>query len=238
MFIQPKLEILPAAQLELWPQLKDTPDEFVLYGGTAVALRYGHRQSVDFDFFTTAPVDVKAVSSELSYIRNNPHDMTLRTNQQIDYTVQLGAKKVNVTFMSNTKVLPGAITSPDKALGPGIKIASPLDLMACKLMAMHNRSEEKDFIDLGELIKNRVNLQKGFEGSVALARLTPQGTGMLKLEYLKADLQAKTLKNMLPDRPEYVEIIREAAAKVDVARAMKTTMKASRDNYKSQGMTR
>lgn len=238
MILQPKLEILPAAQLELWPQLKDTPNEFVLYGGTAVALRYGHRQSVDFDFFTTAPLDVKAVSSELSYIKNNPHDMILRTNQQIDYALQFGENTVNVTFMSNKNIMPGAINSPDKTLGPGIKIASPLDLMACKIMAMHNRSEEKDFIDLGELIKNRIDLQKGFEGSVALARLTPQGTGMLNLEYLKADLQAKTLKSMLPKRPEYVEIIREAAAKVDVAKAMKTTMKASRDNYKSQGMTR
>ena len=30
---------------------------FVLYGGTAIALRLGHRQSVDFDFFTERPFD-------------------------------------------------------------------------------------------------------------------------------------------------------------------------------------
>jgi hypothetical protein len=35
----------------LWPQLKNVPEQYVLYGGTAVALRYGHRNSVDFDFF-------------------------------------------------------------------------------------------------------------------------------------------------------------------------------------------
>ncbi|MGL4209434.1 MAG: nucleotidyl transferase AbiEii/AbiGii toxin family protein [Candidatus Adiutrix sp.] len=238
MFIQPKLDILPEAQKQLWPQLRDTPAEFVLYGGTAIALRYGHRQSVDFDFFTTAPLDVKASSCELPFIKNYPHDMTLRTNQQVDYTVQLGEKTVNVTFMSNKTVMPGAINSPDKALDTGIKIASPLDLMACKIMTMHNRSEQKDFIDLGELIKNRVNLQKGFEGSVALARLTPQGTGMLNLSYLKADLQAKTLKNMLPDRPEYVEIIREAASQIDVNKAMKTAMKANKNNFKCIGIAR
>jgi hypothetical protein len=213
-------------------------DEVVHYLLGGVGLTTLEVFTEDFDFFTTAPVDVKVVSSDLPYIKNYPHDTTLRTNQQVDYTVQLGEKTVNITFMSNKTVMPGAVNSPDKALDTGIKIASPLDLMACKIMAMHNRSEQKDFIDLGELIKNRINLQKGFEASVALARLTPQGTGMLKLEYLKADLQAKTIKNMLPDRPEYVEIIREAASKLDVNKAMKTGMKASRDNFKSQGLTR
>ena len=238
MLITPNLDILPDAQKELWRQLEDTPSEFVLYGGTAIALRFGHRQSVDFDFFTTAPVDVKTVSCELPYIKNNPHDRTIRTNQQIDYSIQIGEKTVYVTFMCNKTIMPGAVNAPDEALDTGIKIASPLDLMACKIMAMHNRSEQKDFIDLGELIKNDVNLQKGFEASVALSRLTPQGTTLLKLGNLKADLQAKTLKNMLPDRPEYVEIIREAASTLDVAKAMKTTMKANRDNYRSQSPMR
>jgi hypothetical protein len=32
------------------------PKHFVLYGGTAVSLRLGHRQSVDFDFFTSEKV--------------------------------------------------------------------------------------------------------------------------------------------------------------------------------------
>jgi len=212
MLLQCKTDILPEPQQALWPQLKDTPGEFVLYGGTAVSLRYGHRQSVDFDFFTTAPVDVKAVSSELPYIKNNPHDMTLRTNQQVDYTVQLGEKTVNVTFMSNRTIMPGAVNGPDKALDTGIKIASPLDLMACKIMAMHHRSEQKDFIDLGELIKNKINLQKGFEASVALARITPQGTGMLKLANLSADLQAKTLKNMC-----HSKVIMSGLSKVEMS---------------------
>jgi hypothetical protein len=32
-----------------------TPDHFTLYEGTALALRLGHRQSVDFDFFSRTP---------------------------------------------------------------------------------------------------------------------------------------------------------------------------------------
>jgi Nucleotidyl transferase AbiEii toxin, Type IV TA system len=46
----PHLEVLPAAQSRLWSELSAVPKEFVLYGGTALALRLGHRTSVDFDF--------------------------------------------------------------------------------------------------------------------------------------------------------------------------------------------
>jgi nucleotidyltransferase AbiEii toxin of type IV toxin-antitoxin system len=45
------LEILPPAQRRLWDELGALPSEFVLYGGTAVALHRGHRASLDFDFF-------------------------------------------------------------------------------------------------------------------------------------------------------------------------------------------
>jgi hypothetical protein len=49
----PRLDILPPEQRQLWPELAQVGDEaFVLYGGTAVALYLGHRESIDFDFFT------------------------------------------------------------------------------------------------------------------------------------------------------------------------------------------
>jgi Nucleotidyl transferase AbiEii toxin, Type IV TA system len=49
---EPRTEILPKAQQEIWPHLAPAPGlSFVLYGGTAVALYFGHRISVDFDFF-------------------------------------------------------------------------------------------------------------------------------------------------------------------------------------------
>ena len=54
---EPKLEILPESQRRLWPELVDVPKSFTLYGGTAIALRLGHRQSVDFDFFGSEAFD-------------------------------------------------------------------------------------------------------------------------------------------------------------------------------------
>ena len=46
------LNILPAEQRILWNELQSTPEHFALYGGTALALFLGHRQSIDFDFFS------------------------------------------------------------------------------------------------------------------------------------------------------------------------------------------
>ena len=44
---RPCLDILPPAQQALWPVLYKAPNlGFTLYGGTAIALRLGHRHSV------------------------------------------------------------------------------------------------------------------------------------------------------------------------------------------------
>ena len=48
--LDPEIKILPPSQLSFWKEEKHIPDNFVLYGGTALALRLGHRQSMDFDY--------------------------------------------------------------------------------------------------------------------------------------------------------------------------------------------
>ena len=67
----PRIDILPMAQREIWSQLAPASDlAFVLYGGTAVALQLGHRVSVDFDFFRTAPLDKALVEASFGFARN------------------------------------------------------------------------------------------------------------------------------------------------------------------------
>ena len=57
---KPCTSILPRAQQQLWPELSATVAMgFVLYGGTAIALRLGHRPSVDFDFFSERPLELQ-----------------------------------------------------------------------------------------------------------------------------------------------------------------------------------
>ena len=69
---EPKLQTLPPSQRRLLPQLEPLQHEgFVLYGGTAVALRLGHRKSVDFDFFTSRPLDQAALVRLLPFLRES-----------------------------------------------------------------------------------------------------------------------------------------------------------------------
>jgi hypothetical protein len=65
----PKLNTLPPAQRAIWPLLAEIPRHFVLYGGTAVALRLGHRVSVDFDFFAAVPFRPEALLGAVSWLR-------------------------------------------------------------------------------------------------------------------------------------------------------------------------
>jgi len=66
---EPHWEVLPQAQREIWPLLAPSVSlGFVLYGGTAVALRLGHRSSVDFDFFTQRPLDLQEMNHKFEFL--------------------------------------------------------------------------------------------------------------------------------------------------------------------------
>ena len=71
MTFSPKLNILPASQRALWKELKATPRHFVLYGGTALALRLGHRVSEDFDFSTNATFEPLELAGHILYGAEN-----------------------------------------------------------------------------------------------------------------------------------------------------------------------
>ena len=83
----PNLAMLPPAQRALLPELAATPDAFTLYGGTALALRLGHRASVDFNFFSNAPFDPDDLARKLPYLKDaeriqvSPNTLTYRVDR-------------------------------------------------------------------------------------------------------------------------------------------------------------
>jgi hypothetical protein len=56
-----RLDILPESQRRLWPELDAVPSEFVLYGGTALALQLGHRVSEDFARSFDPSISIRAL---------------------------------------------------------------------------------------------------------------------------------------------------------------------------------
>lgn len=145
----PHLNILPAAQQAIWPLLQETPAHFVLYGGTAIALRLGHRESVDFDFFSNEPFVPEMLLSSISYLKNaKPMQSSPNT---LVCQIDTKAGPVKISFFGNLTLK--HVSLPEQIVLNQIWVAGLLDLAATKLKVIQNRAEFKDYFDLGVLLK-------------------------------------------------------------------------------------
>jgi Nucleotidyl transferase AbiEii toxin, Type IV TA system len=144
----PRLDILPAAQRRLWPELSAVPDEFVLYGGTALALHLGHRDSVDFDFFGRVALNVPSLENNLPFMSGAR--VFQRDKNTLSAIIDRGGP-VQVSFFGVPKIKQVRVAhfAPDN----GLKIASLLDLAGTKASVIQLRAEPKDYIDIDALMR-------------------------------------------------------------------------------------
>jgi hypothetical protein len=151
--LKPDLSILPAAQKRLWPELATTPPHFMLYGGTALALRLGHRQSKDFDFFSQTRFDPLQLAGSVPYlakaevVHSDANTLTCRANR---------GGPVLVSFFGGLSI--GQVEPGDQVEGPAFQVASLKDIAATKAMVIHRRSEVKDYLDVDALIESGIDL--------------------------------------------------------------------------------
>ena len=132
--------------LELLKTLSARPElnELRLVGGTSLALQYGHRQSVDLDFFGHLNTDQDKLIAILkdigSLIVTNKTPNILQTiinNVKIDF-VEYGFYKW--------------IDEP--VIEDGFFLASDKDIASMKINAIIGRGSKKDFIDLYVLLQH------------------------------------------------------------------------------------
>jgi hypothetical protein len=143
----PRLEILPAAQRRLWPELAETPADFTLYGGTAIALRLAHRQSVDFDFFTLASFEPNALLSTIPYLS----DAVARqaSSNTLSATVDRSGL-VQLSYFGGLGI--GQVAPEEIVEGPGFRVASLIDLAGMKAAVLPQRVEFRDYLDIHALL--------------------------------------------------------------------------------------
>ncbi|MSP49216.1 MAG: hypothetical protein EXQ95_07800 [Alphaproteobacteria bacterium] len=181
----PRLDILPESQRALWPRLRPaTALGMVLYGGTAIALRLGHRQSLDFDFFTDRPLDVAAIYAALPFLQKGI--VVQQTSDTLTVLIQVehvgkraGERPVKLSFLGGLGF--GRIGLPEMTDDGVLQVASMDDLMATKLKVMLQRVEAKDYRDIAAMLEAGVRLDKG----LAAARLF-YGSQFQPSESLKA----------------------------------------------------
>jgi hypothetical protein len=156
--LDPKLSILPKAQREIWPGLAPARRlRFVLYGGTAVALHLGHRESLDFDFFRSEPLDKDQVRTEFRFVDRAP--ILQDTPDTLVVLAEMPSGPVKVSFFGGISF--GHVNDPLETSEGTLLVASLDDLLATKLKAVLDRAEVKDYRDIARMISNGVSLSAG-----------------------------------------------------------------------------
>lgn len=178
---QPKLGTLPPPQRALWHELAPAAKlGFVLYGGTAVALRVGHRASVDFDFFSERALDHRAVRAAMPWmapaqvLQESVDTLTVVTG-----SAPAGATGVKVSFFGSIGF--GRVGTPDVTDDDVVQVASLDDLMGTKLKVILQRVEAKDYLDIAAMLGAGAALADGLAAAKALF-----GTAFQPSESLKA----------------------------------------------------
>lgn len=137
---------MPGAQAKLWPLLGDIPERFVLYGGTALALRLGHRESADFDFFSPDSLIPTGLLADLAFLG------PITVNEAAPNTLIITTESdVRLSFFGAVRLQ--SVAEPSIVEENGIVIASLFDLAGTKAKALLDRSEWKDYADIATLLR-------------------------------------------------------------------------------------
>ncbi|MBO7115589.1 MAG: nucleotidyl transferase AbiEii/AbiGii toxin family protein [Prevotella sp.] len=157
--------------LELLKKLMSQPvfQEMRLVGGTSLALQYGHRRSIDLDFFGDTTEDVE----ELTEVMHLCANQVVRGNC---------TKKIKAFFLDGVKVDVVNYSYrwiDDPIIDENLRLASPKDIAAMKVNAVMGRGTKKDFVDMYFLLKHysfdeimQFYLQKYTDGSEYRALLS------------------------------------------------------------------
>ncbi len=164
-FLKPNFSTLPGSQREVWKRLGATPGDFVLYGGTALALRLGHRESIDFDFFCHRSFQPSILLHAIPYLQDQAITQQSESTLSCDIATPEGA--VKVSFFGGLSLK--QITVPDLAEENRVAIASLVDLFGMKCATVPQRNEAKDYRDIHALLmKGKIELAEGIAAAGAI----------------------------------------------------------------------
>lgn len=118
-------------------------NDFILVGGTCLALELGHRQSIDIDLFSTMRFNSKEMSSMLQ------QDYNADIFRVLENTVVCTINGVKVDVLTHAYPYVGKPRTEE-----GIRMASLADISAMKLLAVINSGKRvKDFVDIHYLLE-------------------------------------------------------------------------------------
>ena len=161
--LTPCLAVLPKQQKALWPELSAVPESFVLYGGTAIALQLGHRESIDFDFFGSKPFDPDVLLGSLPFLQNAR--IIQRKQNTLIAIVDRGGN-VSLSFFGLPTIRP--VKPALRTCDNGIRVASLVDLAGMKVSVIQKRAEWKDYTDIAALLDHGISLDVALSAGMAI----------------------------------------------------------------------
>jgi predicted nucleotidyltransferase component of viral defense system len=192
--------------LELLKTLAQAPvlSNMRLVGGTALALQYGHRRSVDLDFFGQTTESVDELSEAL---KECSEDLTLLSASKTIRAYKMRDVKVDVVNYNYPWI-------DEAVMDSGIQLASPKDIAAMKVNAVIGRGTKKDFVDIYFLLQHysferlmQFYLEKYSDGSEyrALLSMTYFGDADLQpMPYMFSNVSWEEIKKrILQEVEEY-----------------------------------
>ncbi len=135
--------ILTETQSKLLPIVKLFSKKFGLVGGTAIALHFGHRESLDFDLFSFNGFNNYSIKTKIT--ENMVIDAVL-VDKKGEYTFLISG--IKFTFFQ----FPYKINFSE-SFGDIIKLPDILTLAAMKAFALGRRAKWKDYVDLYFILK-------------------------------------------------------------------------------------
>ena len=132
-------EVIPATTETTLCVLRDAHllDRFYLAGGTGLALQFGHRLSLDLDFFAEDHFDEEALLQRVQTLAG--FALTAKAPYTLHATVQ--ATKVSFLGYTYPVLFP---TNPFL----DVAVADPRDIACMKVSAIASRGTKRDFVDL------------------------------------------------------------------------------------------
>jgi hypothetical protein len=128
-------------------------DEFVLVGGTSLALQIGHRMSEDIDLFTQKDIDQEFIIETLKKKFESSFSISALSRNTINCVIS----NIKIDLLKHGYPYVGAIIREDK-----LRLLGLSDIAAMKLNAIAgNGTRVKDFIDLCFLL-DRFSLKQMF----------------------------------------------------------------------------
>lgn len=142
--------ILDKKRIAILPLLTFFKKDYYLAGGTALALQIGHRDSIDFDFFSKKDIDTQKLFEQILEIFKGKKVIKIQ-DEKNTLTVIIDTN-IKISFFTYKYKLTEKLISEEH-----FRLASITDIGCMKLSAITSRASNKDYIDLYYILQ-KINL--------------------------------------------------------------------------------